>query len=116
MIGTEDDRVALEELVGPAGGLDQGPDRRVAPLQRLLRHPRPGRMRGEIVIGQVVDEEVEAVSRDQPAADRCGVRVDRSACTTEHRERRAGHIRLEQIEEEEALRPVGRAAGHGRHG
>ena len=59
-------------------------------------------------------EEVEAVSRHQPAPHRGGVGVDRPDRATEDGERRAGHVRLEQVEEEEALRPVGRA-GDGRH-
>ena len=46
-------------------------------------------MRGEVVVREVVDEDVEAVARDEPAADRSGVRVDRPGGTVAHR--RAAH-------------------------
>ena len=72
-------------------------------------------MRGVVVVGEVVDEEVEAVPRHEPARDRSGVRVDRPAGPVAHRERSAGHIRLEEVVEEEALRAIGRSR-EDRHG
>ena len=37
MVGAEQDRVALEELVGAAGRVDQRPDRLVAARERGVR-------------------------------------------------------------------------------
>jgi len=107
MVGAEHHRVSLQELVRAACRLDQGPDRRVAPGQSLGRRPRTGRVRGEVVVRQVVDEEIEAVARDEPAAD--GGQRRRRSSRSSGRRRRAGtrHVRLEQVEEEEALRPKG---------
>ncbi len=70
------------------------------------------RMRGVVVVGEVEDEEVEAVARDEPAPDRGGVRVDRPAGAVPHCQRSASRVRLEEAVEEEALRPVGRAGEH----
>ena len=66
-------------------------------------------MRGEVVVGQVVEEEVEAVAGHEPAPDRGGIGVDRAGRAAEDRDRGAGHVRLEKVVEEEALRPEGRA-------
>ena len=69
MIRADEDGVALEELVGPAGGLEERADRAVGVRERVLAPPRPVGVRREVVVGQVEDEEVEAVPRDEPAAD-----------------------------------------------
>ena len=108
VIGADHDRVALEELVRPARGLDQRADRGIAPRQRLLRLLRAERVGREVVVGQVVDEEVEAVAGDEPAPDEPGVGVDRAGRSAENRHRCAGHVGFEEVVEEEALRPVRR--------
>src|SRR5438105_3289170 len=59
VVGADDDRIALEELVRAAGGLDQRADRSVAAGERLLRTFRTERVGGEVVVRQVVEEEVE---------------------------------------------------------
>jgi len=64
VVGAEHHRVALEKLVRPPGRLDERADRGVAARQRFLGLLRAERVRGEVVVGQVVDEEVEAVTRD----------------------------------------------------
>ena len=109
VVGHEDDRVALEELLDPTGRGDQRADRRVATGEGRAGLVRPGRMRGEVVVGQVVDEEVEAVAGDQPAADHGRVRVDGPLRPVADRDRRARPVRLEQAVVEEALGPVGDA-------
>ena len=108
MVGADDDRIAIQELVGPAGRLHEGTDRRVAARERLLRLLRPERVGGEVVVGQVVDEEVEAVARDEPPTDESRVRVERAGRAAEDGDRRARHVGLEEVVEEEPLRPVGR--------
>src|SRR5438094_2642625 len=70
VIGADDHRVPLEKLVRAAGRLDQRPDRRVAARERLPSGARPEHVRGEVVVGQVVEEEVEAVAGPEPAPDR----------------------------------------------
>ncbi len=116
VVGAEDDGVALEELVGPAGCLDQSADGLVAAREGCVRRVRPLCVRGVVVVGEVEDEEVEAVAGDEPAADRRRVGVDRPPRPVAHRERRAGHVRLEEVVEEEAARAVRRTReeGHGR--
>ena len=104
MVGADDDRVALEELVRPAGGLDQRPDRSVATSKRLLRTFRTERVGGEVVVRQVVEEEVEPVTGHEPAPDGCRVGVDGASRAAEDGHRRAGHIRLEEVVEKETLR------------
>ena len=69
VIRADHHRVALQELVGPARGLEERADRRVAARERLLCRLRAQRVRGEVVVGQVVDEEVEAVAGHEPAPD-----------------------------------------------
>ncbi len=113
VVGAENDRVALEELVRPARGLDQRADGHVAPGERGVRCIGSLGVRGVVVVREVVDEEVEAVPRHEPAADRDGVGVDRSARPVAHRERCAGRVRLEQVVEEEPARPVGRTSQEG---
>ena len=115
-----DDRVALEELVRPAGRLEQRADRGVGLLERDVRRRavRAERVRGEVVVGEVEDEEVEAVARDEPAPDRGGVGVDRAGAAAAHGERRARPVRLEEAVEEEAASARTRRgqAGDGRRG
>src|SRR5439155_24778611 len=96
VIGADDHRVPLEKLVRAAGRLDQRADRRVAARERLLGCTGPEYVRGEVVIGQVVEEEVEAVAGHEPAPDRGGIGVDRSGRTAEDRDRGAGYVRLEE--------------------
>ena len=66
------------------------------------------RVRGEVEVGEVVREEVEAVARDEPAPDCGGVHVDRAAGAVAHGERRARRVGLEEAVVEEALRAVRR--------
>ena len=72
VVGAEDDCVALEELVRPAGGLDQPADGVVAPGERGVRGVGPLRVGGVVVVREVEDEEVEAVARtsQRPTAPR----------------------------------------------
>src|SRR3954453_6995407 len=115
VIGEQHDRVALEELVRPAGCVEERCYSGVGLLERAVGGSAvgPGRVRYEVVAGQVEGEEVEAVAGDEPPPDRGGVRVDRPAAATAHRERRSGPVRLEQAVEEEATRPVRGAADAG---
>ena len=108
MVGAEDHRVALEKLLGPAGRVEERADRCIASRQRFERAVWTMRVRGEVVVRQVVDQEVEAVTGDEPAADGCGIAVDGAVGPAEHCEGCAGRIRLEEVVEEEALRPVRR--------
>src|SRR4029077_5166531 len=57
---------------------------------------------GEVVTGEVEGEEVEAVARDEPAADRGGIRVYRAGAAAANRGRRSRPVRLEEAVEEEA--------------
>ena len=116
MIGAEHDRIALEELVRPARGVEESADRRVHLLERLvgLRGRPVARVRCVVEVREVVGEEVEAVSRHEPAPDGGGVRVDRAGGAVAHRERRSRLVGLEEAVEEEALRPV-RGAVHAWH-
>ncbi len=105
MIGVEHDRVALEELLGPAGGVEQRLDRCVRLFERdVFGADRPVRVRREVEVGEVVHEKVETVARHEPAPDRSGVCVDRPADAVAHRERGACRVGLEQAVEEEPLR------------
>ena len=52
VVGAEDDGVALEELVRPAGRVEERRDRRVGPGERLVRRVRPERVRGVVVVGR----------------------------------------------------------------
>src|SRR6266516_1859698 len=70
-------------------------------------------MRGEVVIRQVVGEEVEPVTRDEPAPDGGRVLVHRAGRTSPHRHRRAGDVGLVEVEEEEPARAVGGAGEPG---
>ena len=112
VVGAEDDRVAREERVGAAGGLEQRGDRGVGPAERLVRGVGAEGVRGVVVVREVVDEQVEAVARDEPAADRRRVGVDRAERAVEKGDRRAGLVGLVEAVVEEPLRPVhGREAG-----
>ena len=108
VIRAKDDGVALEELVRAAGRVEQRADGCVAPRERLESRVRALCVRREVVVGEVVDEKVEAVACHEPASDRGRVAVDRSLRTPEHGERRARRIGLEEVVEEEPLRAVGR--------
>ena len=66
-------------------------------------------MRGVVVIGEVEEQEVEAVAGHEPAPDRGGVRVDRPAGAIPERKRGAGSLALEQVVEEEPLGAANRA-------
>ncbi len=66
----------------------------------------PERMRGVVVVREVVDEQVEAVARDEPAADRGGVGVDRAERAVAPGDRGARSVGLVDAVEEEPLRPV----------
>src|SRR5207248_1331626 len=91
VIREEHDRIALEELVGPARSLEERADRRVALLEGALGRlaVRAGSVRREVVRGEVIREEVEAVAGDEPPSDGGGVGVDRALTAAAHRERRA---------------------------
>ena len=104
VVGAEDHVVALEELVRPAGRVEERADRAIGVAELRGRAVRPERVRGVVVVGEVEDEEVEAVAGDEPAADGGRVGVDRPRCALADGERRAGLVRLEQVVEEEALR------------
>ena len=73
-----------------------------------MRAVRAGDVRGEVVVGEVVDEEVEPVAGDEPTADRGRVRVDRPERAVAHGDRGAGLVALVEGVEEEALRAVDR--------
>ena len=68
----------------------------------------PCSVRRVVVVGEVVRDEVEAVTRDEPARDGCRVRVSRARGATTNGERGAGVVGLEQPVVEEPLRPVRR--------
>ena len=108
VVGAENNRVTLEELLRPAGRVEERADRGIASRQGFESPVGAMSVRGEVVVRQVVDEEVEAVARDEPATDRGRVAVDGAVRPPEDRKRCAGRIRLEQVVEEEALGPVGR--------
>ena len=65
-------------------------------------------VRGVVVVGEVVDEQVEAVPRDEPLADRRRVGVDRPERAVEKRDPGAGLVGLVEAVVEEPLRPVHR--------
>ena len=91
VVGAEHDRVALEELVRAARRLDAARrSRRRSARARVLGAGRAERVRRVVEVREVVDEEVEAVARDEPASDRRRVRVDRAGRAVAHGERRAG--------------------------
>ena len=77
VVGVKDHGVALEKLVGPAGSVEQRLDRCVGALERdVVGSQRSVHVRCVVEVGEVVDEEVEAVTRHEPAADGGGVCID----------------------------------------
>ncbi len=108
VIGADDQCVAVEELVHPPGGLDQPPERCIGTLERRPRILWSREMGGVVVVGKVVEEEIEPVAGDEPAPDRIGVRIDGSCSPRAHRKRRPGDVGLVEVEEEEAPGPVDR--------
>ena len=108
VIRAENDRIALEKVVGTSGGIDQGTDGGIAAAECFDRSVGTEHMRRKVVVREVVGEEVEAVPRHEPASHRRCVTVDRSPCASEDRERCSRRIRLEQVVEEETLGAVRR--------
>jgi hypothetical protein len=100
VVGEHDERVAVEQLVESACGGCERTDRVVAACERLEGGVRPVLVRGVVVVGQVVDEEVERVARDEPAADGRRIRVDRSGGAIAPRERCSRALGLEEVVEE----------------
>src|SRR5215211_7251906 len=86
--------------------IDESPDRTIAAGKRLLGARRPERVGGEVVVGEVEEEEVEAVAGDEPASDGRRVGVDRADGPSSHRKRRSRHVRREEVVVEEAERAV----------
>src|SRR5919106_162028 len=78
VVGADDHRVALEKVLEAAGGVHEAPERAVRTLERAERGSRPGDVGGVVVVGEVEDEEVEAVSRDEPGPHSACVVVDRA--------------------------------------
>jgi hypothetical protein len=113
VVGAEDDRVSLEELVGAARGSDQRPDGFVTAGQRGVCRIRPLDVRGVVVVGEIED----GGSRSRPwsrASGRPPLRRRRSSrASGAHGERRAGHVRLEEVVEEEPARAVRRTGEEG---
>jgi len=93
----------------------QQPVQRDWALPTLTVGVRPERVRGVVVVRQVVDEQVEAVPRDEPAPDRRRIGVDRSEGPVANRDRRAGLVALvERVEEEPLRSPHRRRSGERR--
>src|SRR6185369_11243864 len=101
VVRADDDRVAVEEGFVASGGRHELPDRGVCALQCLHGGIGPRDVRRVVVVRQVKDEEVEAVARDKPAADRRGIGIHRSLRPRADGEWRARDVGLEQVEEEE---------------
>ena len=78
VVGHDDDGVALEQLLDAAGRVGERADRVVAAAQHLERRVGPRCVRGVVVVGEVEEEEVEGVTRHEPAPDGRRVRVDRA--------------------------------------
>jgi hypothetical protein len=76
VIGADDDVIAVEERIQSTRSLDERRDRTVASRQRFRRTSRAERMGREVVVREVEEQEVETVTRDQPASYRCRVGVD----------------------------------------
>src|SRR5581483_10856083 len=91
VVGKEDDRIALEEGVPAAGRVEEALNGGIGARQRnVLRALRAVHVRRVVEVGEVVREEVESVTRHEPAADSGRIRVRRTAGATANRERRAG--------------------------
>ena len=71
VVGADDHCVALEELVAARRPRPSAPATAASlRASASCADVGPGGVRGEVVVRQVVDEEVEAVARHQPASDR----------------------------------------------
>ena len=77
VVRAHDHVVAVEERVRAARGVEQRADRAVGVDELLGGAVRAERVRRVVVVREVVEEEVEAVPRDEPAPDRGRVVVDR---------------------------------------
>jgi hypothetical protein len=108
VIRADDDGVAVEERVRAARRRHELPDRRVGAGERVERGGWTRQMGGVVEVGEIEEEEVEAVARHEPAPHDARVGVRRALEPGADRERRARRVRLEEVEEEEALRPVHR--------
>jgi hypothetical protein len=108
VVGADDERVPFEKLVRAPRGLEESRDRRIAPLERLLRAVGPEQVRCKVVVRQVVDEQVEAVARDQPATDARCVGIEGALRPAEQADGGSRGVRLEQAVVEEAPGPVDR--------
>ena len=106
VVGADDDRVAVEEVVEASGGLRELEQGRVGALEGALCVVGACGMRRVVVVGEVVDEEVEPVARHQPAAGVDRVAVDGAGRAGANGERRPRLVRLVEVEEEEAARAV----------
>src|SRR2546427_288253 len=69
-VGDEDDGARGEEHVDATRRLEERRVRVVSAPERLVRRLGAVRGRGEVEVREVVDEEVEAVTGYEPAADR----------------------------------------------
>jgi hypothetical protein len=105
VIGAQDDGVALEERLDPARGGHQGGDRVVGACHGRRTQGVTTAMSGGIRLWQVEEQEVEAVSCDEPSPyGRC-VRVILAADAEAGR--RAGALGGEELAEVELARAVG---------
>ena len=115
VVGAEDDGVALEELVAPPAASISVPT--ASSQRRGARAPRPAPARARRSRSR---RDRRRGSRSRPgsrATARPPLRRRRCArAAVAHRQRRAGHVRLEEVVEEEAARAVRRTGeeGHGR--
>ena len=109
VIRADDDGVALQELVQAARGFYEGAHGLIAASERLFGTARAERVGGVVVVRQVVEEEVESVACDEPSTHRRCIGVDRPSRPRPDRQRRAGDVRLEEAEVEEAAGAVHRA-------
>ena len=114
VVGEENHGVAGEELVRPTRRVENRADRGVDPLERDVDRPDGAVcVRGEVIVREVVDEEIEPVARHEPAPDTGRVRVDRATLAAARDPRRTRPVRLVEVVEEEAARPVHRPAQAG---
>ena len=78
VVGDDDHGVAVEEPLEAAGRLDQQPEAVVGALDRS-EHVAGGPVLGGVGLVQVEEQEVEPVTRHEPAADGAAVAVDAAA-------------------------------------
>ena len=120
-----DEGIPRQQLVDTSGRFHECADRVVAAHERVVCGAGAELVRGVIEVGEVEDEEVEAVACDEPAGDSGRIGVDRTGRPVPPRQRRSGPFRLVQVVEEEPLgatdvvehrqqRPMRRAAAVGR--